>query len=327
MQEIFIGVDVSMDWLDIHHPCPGHRRGAQQIANGGRELTAFARRAARAGAWVILEATGGYDRALCEALEQAGARFSRVNPARARDFARAIGVIGKTDRVDAQMLALMGERLRPALTEPVPPARRALQAQVTRRFQLVEMRKQEATRLKQTADTEACADIRSHIALLGRRIARFDARIETLTTEDEAFARIERRLRTAPGIGPAVAATLIAELPELGSLDRRRIAALAGLAPVARDSGKRNPPRGHRRRPARPAQDALSRRAAGLPQAPRLHGLPRPPPEPGKVAQGRHHRGRPQAPHHPQCHAPEPDRLRNMTPMRLQLPDRNGVVW
>ncbi len=243
MQEIFIGVDVSMDWLDIHHPCPGHRRGTQQIANGGRELTAFARRAARAGAWVIFEATGGYDRALCEALEQAGARFSRVNPARARDFARAIGVIGKTDRVDAQMLALMGERLRPALTEPVPPARRALQAQVTRRFQLVEMRKQEATRLKQTADTKACADIRSHIALLGRRIARFDARIETLTTEDEAFARIERRLRTAPGIGPVVAATLIAELPELGSLDRRRIAALAGLAPVARDSGKRNPPR------------------------------------------------------------------------------------
>ncbi len=243
MQEIFIGVDVSMDWLDIHHPCPGHRRGAQQIANGGRELTAFARRAARAGAWVIFEATGGYDRALCEALEQAGARFSRVNPARARDFARAIGVIGKTDRVDAQMLALMGERLRPALTEPVPPARRALQAQVTRRFQLVEMRKQEATRLKQTADSGACADIRSHIALLGRRIARFDARIETLTTEDEAFARIERRLRTAPGIGPVVAATLIAELPELGSLDRRRIAALAGLAPVARDSGKRNPPR------------------------------------------------------------------------------------
>ena len=243
MQEIFIGVDVSMDWLDIHHPCPGHRRGTQQIANGGRELTAFARRAARAGAWVIFEATGGYDRALCEALEQAGARFSRVNPARARDFARAIGVIGKTDRVDAQMLALMGERLRPALTEPVPPARRALQAQVTRRFQLVEMRKQEATRLKQTADTEACADIRSHIALLGRRIARFDARIETLTTEDEAFARIERRLRTAPGIGPVVAATLVAELPELGRLDRRRIAALVGLAPVARDSGKRNPPR------------------------------------------------------------------------------------
>ncbi len=243
MQDNFIGVDVSKDWLDVHHLCSDHRGGAQQIANGGRELTAFARRAARQGAWVIFEATGGYDRPLREALERAGARFSRVNPARARDFARAIGVIGKTDRVDARILALMGERLRPAPTEPVPAARRALQAQATRRLQLVEMRKQEATRLQQTADAGARADIRSHIALLGRRIARFDARIAELVAEDEAFARTERRLRTAPGIGPVVAATLVAELPELGSLDRRRIAALVGLAPVARDSGKRNPPR------------------------------------------------------------------------------------
>lgn len=239
MMDIFIGVDVSKDWLDLCEP----GRGAQQIANGGRVLTAFARRAARQGAWVIFEATGGYDRLLCEALERAGVRFSRLNPARARDFARAIGVAAKTDRVDARMLALMGERLRPAPTEPVPAARRALQAQATRRLQLVEMRKQEATRLQQTADARARADIRSHIALLGRRIARFDARIAELVTGDEVFARIERRLRTAPGIGPVVAATLIAELPELGRLDRRRIAALVGLAPVARDSGKRKPPR------------------------------------------------------------------------------------
>ncbi len=86
MQDNFIGVDVSKDWLDLYEPGRGERR----ISNGGRELTAFARRAAREGAWVIFEATGGYDRPLCEALERAGARFSRVNPARARDFARAI---------------------------------------------------------------------------------------------------------------------------------------------------------------------------------------------------------------------------------------------
>jgi len=235
MQDIFIGVDVSMDWLDIHQPCRGERR----IANGGRELTAFARHAAREGAWVIFEATGGYDRPVCDALERAGARFSRVNPARARDFARAIGVAAKTDRVDARMLALMGERLRPGPTTPTPQARRALQAQAARRLQLVEMRKQEATRLKQTANAEACADIRSHIQLLDRRIARVEARIAGLVAGDEAFADAERRLRTAPGIGPVVAAILIAELPELGHLDRRAIAALAGLAPVARDSGKR----------------------------------------------------------------------------------------
>ncbi len=235
MQDIFIGVDVSKDWLDLCEP----GRGEQRIANGGRELTAFARRAARQEAWVIFESTGGYDRALCEALERAGTRFSRVNPARARDFARAIGAAAKTDRVDARMLALMGERLRPALTEPTPQARRALRAQAARRLQLVEMRKQEATRLKQTANAEACADIRSHIRLLDRRIVRVEARITELVAEDETFADAERRLRTAPGIGPVVAAILIAELPELGRLDRRAIAALAGLAPVARDSGKR----------------------------------------------------------------------------------------
>jgi transposase len=251
MTEFFIGVDVSKDWLDVHHWC----QGAQRITNGGRELTALARRAAREGAWVIFEATGGYDRALAEALETAGARFSRVNPRQARNGAcpragrwpdpgaRAIGVIGKTDRVDARLLADMGARLRPSPTEPVAPARRALQAQAARRLQLVEMRKQEATRLKQTADTGACADLRSHIAFLDRRIARIDARITELVTGDEAFADAERRLRTAPGIGPVVAAILIAELPELGRLDRRRIAALAGLAPVARDSGKRSLPR------------------------------------------------------------------------------------
>ena len=194
---------------------------------------------------------GGYDRPLCEALERAGGRFSRVNPARARDGAcpragrwpdpgaHAIGVAAKTDRVDARILALMGERLRPAPTEPVPQARRALQAQAARRLQLVEMRKQEATRLKQTANAEACADICSHIRLLDRRIARVEARIAELVAGDEAFARTEQCLRTAPGIGPVVAAILIAELPELGHLNRRTIAALAGLAPVARDSGKR----------------------------------------------------------------------------------------
>ena len=129
MTDIFIGVDVSMDWLDIHHSCHDHRGGERRIANGGRELTAFARRAARQGAWVIFEATGGYDRTLGEALERAGARFSRVNPARARDFAPALGVTAKTDRVAARILGLVGERLRAASTEQDPEARRALQAQ------------------------------------------------------------------------------------------------------------------------------------------------------------------------------------------------------
>jgi transposase len=240
MQDIFIGVDVSKDWLDLYEP--GH--GGWQISNGGQDLTAFARHAARVGAQVIFEASGGYDRPLCEALERAGARFSRLNSRQPRDFARAVRPqAAKTDRIDARLLAEMGAMLRPAPTEAVPAARRALQAQAARRRQLVEMRKQEATRLKQTADAEARADIRSHIRLLDRRILRVEARIAELVAEDESFARTEQCLRTAPGVGPVVAATLLAELPELGSLDRRAIAALVGLAPVARDSGMRRPPR------------------------------------------------------------------------------------
>lgn len=178
MKEAFVGVDVAKDWLDIHHP----GRGARRIDNAPAALRLFAAACAREGVWVVFEASGGYDHLLRAALEVAQVRFSRVNPRQARDFARAIGVIGKTDRGDARMLSELGARLRPAPTEALTAA---------------------------------------------------------LTAADPELAEIDRRLKTVPGVGPVVAATLIAELPELGRLDRRRIAALAGLAPIARDSGKR----------------------------------------------------------------------------------------
>lgn len=235
MQEVFIGVDVAKDWLDVYHP----RRGMRRIDNAPAAVRAFAAASVREGAWIIFEASGGYDRLLREALEAADVRFSRVNPRQARDFARAMGVIGKTDRVDARMLSELGARLRPAPTEPLAASRRALQAQATRRRQLVELRKQEVTRLQQTADAEARADIRSLVAVLDRRIAKVEARMTALIAADAELVALYRRLQTVPGVGPVVAATLITELPELGRLDRRRIAALAGLAPIARDSGKR----------------------------------------------------------------------------------------
>lgn len=235
MQDVFVGVDIAKDWLDVHHP--GHK--VRRIDSAPAAVRTFAASCAKQGAWVIFEATGGYDRLLREALEAANVCFSRVNPRQARDFARAMGVIGKTDRVDARMLSELGARLRPPQTEPLAAARRALHAQATRRRQLVEMRKQEATRLQQTADTEARADIRSLIVVLDRRIAKLEARMAALVAADPELSDVDRRLRTVPGVGPVVAATLITELPELGRLDRRRIAALAGLAPISRDSGKR----------------------------------------------------------------------------------------
>jgi transposase len=121
----------------------------------------------------------------------------------------------------------------------VDPARRARQAQATRRRQLVPLCKQKATRLQQTADAEARADIRSLIALLDRRLTKADVQMRAIIEPDAALAELDRRLCRVPGVGSIVAATLIAELPELGRLDRRSIAALTGLAPIARDSGKR----------------------------------------------------------------------------------------
>lgn len=122
MQEVFVGVDVAKGWLDIHHP----GRGAHRIENTPAAVRAFAAASAKTGLWVVFEASGGYDRLLRDALEAQGVRFSRVNPRQARDFPKAMGVIG-TDRVDARMLAELGARLRPAATEPVDPARRTLQ--------------------------------------------------------------------------------------------------------------------------------------------------------------------------------------------------------
>lgn len=239
MAQACIGVDVSKDWIDVWERGNGHAR----LANAPRDLLRFARDAAGRGVLVTFEATGSYDRALRAALDAAGVVYARVNPRQARDFARAMGLVGKTDRVDARMLGEMGARLALRRSEATPPARRALQALTARRRQLVEARKQETCRLKQAADAFLCRSHRRQIAVLTREIARVEAEIEALTERDPELAAAARRLRTAPGVGPVAAATLIAEMPELGTLDRRAAAALAGLAPVARDSGRRRPAR------------------------------------------------------------------------------------
>lgn len=234
MHQLYLGVDVSKDHLDAFHPS----RGAFRIENTPQAIRALVRMAGRDGLWVVFEATGGYDRPLREALEAADIAFSRLNPRQARDFARASGLLAKTDRIDARMLAEFGRRMQPPRTPAVPEIRKRLQALAARRRQLVEMRKEEVTRLAQTADPMARADIRAMVTILARHIRDFEARIAALVASDAELSAVAQRMQGIPGIGPIVAVTLIAELPELGQLCRRRIAALAGLAPVAQDSGK-----------------------------------------------------------------------------------------
>lgn len=234
MPDFVIGVDVSRRWLDVSFA--GGK--AQRLEMEAGALAALACEAQERGALVVFEATGSYDAPLREALEAAGVAYARVNPARARAFAEGCGIGGKTDAVDARILSEMGKRLDLPLTEPLAPARRALGTLAARRRQLVETRKQELTRRDGLAPSAARDSVERHIAWLDEEVAGIEAEIAALIAADPGIEAEARLLRSAPGVGPVVAATLLADCPELGKLGRRQIARLAGLAPLARDSGQ-----------------------------------------------------------------------------------------
>lgn len=227
-----IGVDIAKDWFDTFCLDSG---AARRLEMTPKALKAFAR--AASGRLVVFEASGGYERPLAEALAAAGVAYARVNPRQAREFARASGCLAKTDRVDARMLARMAAALDLAPTPPPDPARTRLAALMARRDDLVEQAAREANRLKQASDTFVRGDIASLITVLKRRIARCETEIAARIAADAQLAQTEARLRSAPGIGPVIAASLIARLPELGQVSRGAIANLAGLAPHACDSG------------------------------------------------------------------------------------------
>ena len=234
MTETYIGVDVSKDWIDVFDPDLGTFRLEMKV----RELKRFADKLSKRSAFVVLEATGGYEKPLLAALELEGIVYHRANPARARNFARAVGVIGKTDKVDAQCLARMGKQLQLEPTEPLSPELKQLKTLSVRRRQLVEMRKREKTRLQQFDDKIIVRSINQVIAYLSKQIEKVEAEINNLI-RCKALAPSAELIASAPGVGPVISATLLAELPELGKLDRRAIASLAGLAPIAKDSGIR----------------------------------------------------------------------------------------
>ncbi len=230
----FIGIDISKSSLDVFDTAIGRR---ERIANASAAIAALIERLRCRRVFVLFEATGRYDRLLRGALERAQITFARVNPQRARDFARAAGFLAKTDAVDARMLAMMAERLRPRTEAPLEPTRERLRALHKRRDQLVHMRTQERARFSEAGDDEERSDIERHIAWLSAQIKTFDKRIRALIAAVRELAQLHARLRKAPGIGPVAAATLMALMPELGTRSPKAIAALAGLAPFNRDSG------------------------------------------------------------------------------------------
>jgi transposase len=180
---------------------------------------------------------GGCDGPLIEALAGRGVRFARVNPRQARDFARPLGVLAKTDRVGARILAEMGRMLPPEAPAPPDPDRVRLADFLRRRKQLVEICRTEKVRRHNAGQPAILSEIETMIALLDQRIADIDREIAALIAASPALAEQAQLLSAVPGIDPTVLATLLGELPELGARCRRRIASLAGLAPHARESG------------------------------------------------------------------------------------------
>jgi len=231
----FIGIDVSKHHLDVFE---GGSSRSERLANTEEGLAVLMARWKGSGAFVVFEATGHYDIRLRRALAAADVAFARVNPARARDFARAAGVLAKTDMIDARMLAAMAQYLSPARATDGDSDREALSLAHKRRDQLVHARQQERTRRSECSEAAILADIEAHLEWLDVRIAQWDEEIRRLLAQSERLNHIARLLRSIPGIGPVAATTLIALMPELGSLQPKKITAIAGLAPFNVDSGQ-----------------------------------------------------------------------------------------
>jgi len=235
MTATFGGLDVSKDHLDLHVRPAG---AAARFANDDAGIAALvARLAAAAPDRVVVEATGGYEAPAVAALAAAGLPVVVVNPRQARDFARATGRLAKTDALDAAALAAFAEAIRPPV-RPLPDAdARALAALVARRRQLVEMRTAEQNRLGLAAPGVA-RSIRDHIRWLDRQLDRAGRELAAAVEASPVWRAKDDLLQSAPGVGPVVSRTLLAEVPELGTVSGRRIAALVGVAPVADDSGR-----------------------------------------------------------------------------------------
>jgi transposase len=237
----FVGIDVSKDRLDVHILPSGD---AFAVARNGEGLDRLkAALDARAVTVIVLEATGGFELTVAAALASAGLPLAVVNPRQIRSFARAVGRLAKTDAIDAEIIALFAERVRP---EPRPVAdadSQALAELVARRRQVMGMMVMEQNRRRQARNPRVQRLIDATLKALQAQLAEIDRATGDTVRGSPVWRAKEDLLTSVPGIGDITARTLIADLPELGRLDRRRIAALVGVAPINRDSGRM---RGHR---------------------------------------------------------------------------------
>ena len=230
----FVGIDVAKAELDIALRPSGERWTVPNDAGG--VVTLVERLQPLHPTWMVLEATGGLERVATAALATAGLPVVVVNPRQARDFARAMGQLAKTDALDARALAHFADVMRPT-PRPLPDAQtQELRALLGRRQHLIVMRTAEQNRLAGTSG-RLQTDIEAHITWLNARLAMLDNDLETLLRASPLWRENDDLLQSAPGIGPVCARTLLLELPELGTRNRQHIAALVGVAPLNCDSG------------------------------------------------------------------------------------------
>ena len=233
--EHFIGIDVAKDRLDVHTRPGGEVFAVARDSNGLAMLVERLQRLAPA--LVALEATGGYETVVASALGAAQLPLAVVNPRQIRDFARATGKLAKTDRIDAAAIAHFAEAVRPPARPLADAEARALGELVARRRQVIEMTIAERHRRRMASQRRVIRAIERHLALLQAELSELEGDIDDAIRKSPAWQADADLLVSVPGVGKVTLRTLIAELPELGHLNRRKIAALVGVAPINRDSG------------------------------------------------------------------------------------------
>ncbi len=235
-QESWIGIDVAKAWLEVASTEEERSWRVSNNADGiGQLVDALA---AAAPQLIVLEATGGYETAVTAALVAAGLAVAVVNPRQVRDFAKATGQLAKSDTLDARILARFAQRIQPPV-RPLPDAvTEEVASLLSRRRQLLEMRTAETNR-RPTLPARLRPAVEVHVIWLSQQIADLDRELDRTLRTSPVWREKEALLRSIPGIGPVVARTLLGELPELGTLDRGQVAALAGVAPLNQDSGRR----------------------------------------------------------------------------------------
>jgi transposase len=231
-----IGIDISQDYLDIAaYPSsqfwrhPNNRRGI---------IKTVAKLKALGPDLVVMEATGSLQKNLVRALHEAEVPVAVVNPKRIRDYGRSLGILAKTDKLDARVMAHFAAKIQPQAQTPRSKEEESLEDFVTRRAQLRDMLISERSRLKEHLDDAVKADIEEHLRWLSARVAALDKEIKGKVQQNQAFKEKDMLYQSMVGVGRVLSSTLIAKLPELGKLNQREIASLVGLAPMNRDSGK-----------------------------------------------------------------------------------------